>query len=231
MVLLFPYKFTPESDSLYHVLIRSFTTFTTTYIKPLLSLCSGIYFVKMTLIPNPLHKPATIWFTGLSGSGKSTIAQMLRKKLSEQNIHAYILDGDTLRRGLNADLGFSPEHRAENLRRVAEVARLMNDAGIVVIVALISPYVKDRAHAAQILGPAFHEVFVDASLETCMQRDPKGVYARFRAGEIKDLTGIDAPYQPPVNPALHLRTGNESAEASTQKVLNLVVHAISPHRE
>ena len=177
------------------------------------------------------HKPATIWLTGLSGSGKSTIARHLEWKLTEQNVHAFMLDGDNLRRGLNSDLGFSPDARAENIRRVAEVAKLMNDAGIVVVAAFISPYQNDRAMAANIIGAAFHEVFVDADLDTCMQRDPKGLYARYHAGQIKGLTGIDAPYEIPENPALHLHTGSESAEASTQKVFELVLDVIALHPE
>jgi len=168
------------------------------------------------------HKPATIWLTGLSGSGKSTIARILESGLMEKNIHVCILDGDHLRHGLNSDLGFSPDDRCENIRRTAEVARLMNDAGLVVIVALISPYRKDRVDAARIIGENFLEIYVDSGIETCRKRDPKGLYARFEAGMFTGMTGIDAPYEAPECPLLHLNTEEQTAEMSAKCVLELV---------
>jgi bifunctional enzyme CysN/CysC len=148
---------------------------------------------------------ATVWFTGLSGSGKSTIANAVAERLLEIGRPAYVLDGDNLRHGLNADLGFSAADRAENVRRVGEVARLMADAGLVVLVPVISPYRADRdrvrtAHDAA--GLRFVEIFVDTPLELCEQRDPKGLYAKARAGEVTGMTGIDDPYEPPLTPEL-----------------------------
>lgn len=172
------------------------------------------------------HKPATIWLTGLSGSGKSTIARLLELKLLDRNIHAYILDGDNLRHGLNSDLGFSPEDRCENIRRVSEVAKLMNDAGLVVIAAFISPYKKDREEAARIIGTNFMEVFVDADIETCKQRDPKGLYAKFAARKFTGLTGVDAPYEKPEQPVLHLKTEIESVDESAERLLALMCKII-----
>jgi bifunctional enzyme CysN/CysC len=149
----------------------------------------------------------TVWLTGLSGSGKSTIADAVAAGLLEDGIVAYVLDGDNVRHGLNADLAFSAEDRAENVRRVGEVARLMADAGLVVLVPVIAPYRADRdrvrtAHAAA--GLEFLEVFVDTPLDECERRDPKGLYRKARAGELRDFTGIDAPYEPPLSPELHL---------------------------
>jgi len=171
------------------------------------------------------HKPATIWLTGLSGSGKSTIAKLLEYKLIEQGVHAYVLDGDNLRHGLNSDLSFSPEDRCENIRRAAEVARLMNDAGLVVIAAFVSPYRKDREQARKTVGDGFLEVFVDADVETCRMRDPKGLYAKFDAGKFTGLTGVDAPYEVPEKPDLQLKTKEECVEESVEKVLK----AVMPH--
>jgi bifunctional enzyme CysN/CysC len=177
------------------------------------------------------HKPLTIWLTGLSGSGKSTIAKILESSLLKKNVQAFILDGDNLRHGLNSDLGFSPEERRENIRRAAEVAKLMNDAGIVVIAAFISPYKKNRELAARIIGDKFLEVFVDADLETCKKRDPKGLYAKSGAGRLSGLTGVDAPYEKPEKPSLHLRTGEERAEESAGKVLRIVLERIIHKRK
>jgi adenylyl-sulfate kinase len=146
-----------------------------------------------------------VWFTGLSGSGKSSIANAVAERLLEIGRPAYVLDGDNLRHGLNADLGFSAADRAENVRRVGEVARLMADAGLVVLVPVISPYRADRDRvrtAHDVAGLRFVEIFVDTPLELCEQRDPKGLYAKARAGEVTGMTGIDDPYQPPRSPEL-----------------------------
>jgi adenylyl-sulfate kinase len=150
----------------------------------------------------------TVWFTGLSGSGKSTLADATAIALHERGRAAYVLDGDNLRFGLNADLGFAPADRAENVRRVGAVARLMADAGLVVLVALISPYREDRDRIRADHEGAdlrFVEVFVDTPLDVCEQRDPKGLYARARAGEVREMTGVDHPYEAPLRPEVHLR--------------------------
>jgi bifunctional enzyme CysN/CysC len=149
----------------------------------------------------------TVWFTGLSGSGKSTIANEVAERLLETGRPAYLLDGDNVRHGLNADLGFSAADRTENVRRIGEVARLMADAGLVVLVPVISPYRVDRAGVRAMhdaAGLEFVEVFVDTPLELCEQRDPKGLYAKARAGELTGMTGIDDPYESPVDPELRL---------------------------
>jgi bifunctional enzyme CysN/CysC len=151
------------------------------------------------------QKPAIVWFTGLSGSGKSTVANLIEKRLTAEGKHAYILDGDNVRHGLNKDLGFTEEARVENIRRVAEVARLMADAGLIVLVSFISPFRNERRLAREIAGDiAFTEVYVDTPLEVCEARDPKGLYARARRGEIKNFTGIDSPFEPPESPEVVL---------------------------
>lgn len=165
---------------------------------------------------------ATVWFTGLSGSGKSTIAASLERLLIEVGQPAYLLDGDNLRHGLNADLGFSAADRGENIRRVGEVARLFADAGVVPLVPVISPYEADRQRAREIhqaVGLGFVEVFVDTPLELCESRDPKGLYARARAGEITGFTGVDDPYEPPTNPDLVLTPGHGDAAAQAMMVI------------
>ncbi len=151
------------------------------------------------------HKGAVLWFTGLSGSGKSTIANTVDHKLFEMGKHTFVLDGDNIRMGLNKNLGFSPEDRTENIRRIGEVSKLYTDAGILVMTAFISPYLEDRDQVREIMGDGeFIEVLVQASLETCEERDPKGLYKKARAGEIKGFTGIDAPYEAPEKPELVL---------------------------
>lgn len=153
------------------------------------------------------HAGCVIWLTGLSASGKSTIATELERELFQQGVQVCVLDGDNLRHGLCSDLGFSPEARRENIRRVGEVAKLFANAGLVCITAFISPYRSDRALARAIVPAGrFFEVHVNAPLSVCEQRDPKGLYARARAGELKDFTGISAPYEPPERPELELRT-------------------------
>ncbi|MDB5537854.1 MAG: adenylyl-sulfate kinase, partial [Devosia sp.] len=168
--------------------------------------------------------PQVVWFTGLSGSGKSSIANLIEKRLTAEGRHAYILDGDNVRHGLNKDLGFTEAARVENVRRVAEVARLMADAGLVVLVSFISPFAKERQLAREIAGDiAFTEIYVDTPLEVCEARDPKGLYARARAGEIKNFTGIDSPFEPPKTPdiVLHgaLNTPEELAEQLYAKLV------------
>ena len=168
------------------------------------------------------HRGAVVWLTGLSGAGKSTIARALEKELFRLSMHTYVLDGDNLRHGLNANLGFAPEDRAENIRRVSEVAKLMADAGTVVITSFISPYRADRTRARAIAlqaGAEFVEIFVDAPLAVCEQRDPKGLYQKARAGKLKGFTGIDAPYEPPDDPEIAVRTHEQTAEESVDQIL------------
>ncbi|CAK0769439.1 Sulfate adenylyltransferase subunit 1 / Adenylyl-sulfate kinase [uncultured Gammaproteobacteria bacterium] len=165
------------------------------------------------------HRGAVVWFTGLSGAGKSTLSAAVERKLFQQGRQVYVLDGDVLRKGINADLGFSPEDRAENIRRVGEVAALFADAGIIVLVALISPYRADRALARAAARGAFHEIHVAADLAACEQRDPKGLYARARRGEIADFTGVTAPYEPPEKPELVIDTASQPLADSVQSML------------
>jgi bifunctional enzyme CysN/CysC len=168
---------------------------------------------------------ATVWLTGLSGSGKSTVAAALGARLAARGLLAYTLDGDNLRHGLNGDLGFSAEDRAENVRRVAEVARLFADAGVVAIAPVISPYRAGREHARALheqAGLPFVEVFVDAPLDVCEARDPKGLYAKARAGELTGFTGVDDPYEPPLAPDLVLETASTSAEDAADAILTVL---------
>jgi bifunctional enzyme CysN/CysC len=168
------------------------------------------------------HRGAVVWLTGLSGSGKSTIAQALERELFIRAMHPYVLDGDNIRHGLNSNLGFAPEDRVENIRRVSEVAKLMADAGNVVITAFISPYRADRQRARAIAmegNAEFIEVFVDAPLEVCEERDPKNLYKKARAGQIREFTGIDAPYESPVDPEIVVQTNQQSVEESVASIL------------
>lgn len=160
------------------------------------------------------------WLTGLSAAGKTTLARQFHQRLCEQGIAAYVLDGDEVRLGLNADLGFSRADRAENTRRLGEVARLMADAGLVVIVAAISPYRDDRAKVSQRFAPdCFVEVFVDADLDTCARRDPKGLYRRARAAELGNLTGVNDPYEAPEHPALHINSMTDAVAHNADRLL------------
>jgi bifunctional enzyme CysN/CysC len=164
-----------------------------------------------------------LWFTGLSGAGKSTIANQVEQRLHALGRHTYLLDGDNVRHGLNRDLGFTAEDRVENIRRVAEVARLMVDAGLIVLVSFISPFRDERRMARDLFGAGdFAEVFVDTPIELCEQRDPKGLYAKARAGELRNFTGVDSPYEPPLEPELHLRTENESVDALARRVVEFL---------
>jgi adenylylsulfate kinase len=166
------------------------------------------------------HKGATIWLTGLSGSGKSTIAVDLEKRLAERGTRTYILDGDNIRHGLNKNLGFSPEDRTENIRRIGEVAKLFTDGGIVALTAFISPYRADRDQVRKIMADGdFIEVHVDCPVEVCEQRDVKGLYKKARAGEIKEFTGISAPYEAPEKAELTINTAGQSVEDSAKQIL------------
>lgn len=166
------------------------------------------------------HRGCTIWFTGLSASGKSTIANALEKALWERNVRSYVLDGDNIRHGLNKDLGFSPADRTENIRRIGEVAKLFTDAAVVVMTAFISPYRADRDQVRGLMANGdFVEVFVDAPLDVCEERDPKGLYKKARAGQVPEFTGISAPYEAPARPELTLNTGTESVERCVERLL------------
>lgn len=169
------------------------------------------------------QQPITIWLTGLSAAGKSTLAFALERELIDRGHACYVLDGDNVRHGLNRDLGFSPEDRTENIRRIAEVARLMNDAGLIVIAAFISPYRMDRAAARKIIGQEnFREVYVNTSLSVCESRDPKALYAKARAGKMAEFTGISSPYEEPEQPDLVIDTAHLSLDQSIASLLYLV---------
>ena len=164
--------------------------------------------------------PFVIWFTGLSGAGKSTIAGRLDERLHALGRHTYILDGDNLRQGLAKDLGFSPEDRTENIRRVAEVAKLMVDAGLIVIVAFISPFRADREMARGLMEPGeFVEAFIDTPLQVAEQRDPKGLYKRARRGELTQFTGIDSPYEPPESPDIRIDTTDGTPDQAVDRIV------------
>jgi bifunctional enzyme CysN/CysC len=167
------------------------------------------------------QKPCCVWFTGLSGSGKSTIANTVEKRLFAAGRHTYLLDGDNVRHGLNRDLGFTEADRAENIRRVAEVARLMVDAGLIVLVSFISPFRSERRFARSLFGDnEFIEVFVDTPIEECERRDVKGLYAKARSGQLPNFTGIASPYEPPEEPEVHLRTTSQSVDESADEVFS-----------
>ncbi|MDE6971180.1 MAG: adenylyl-sulfate kinase [Eubacterium sp.] len=165
------------------------------------------------------QKAAVIWLTGLSGSGKSTLANALEQQLAEKGRHTMLLDGDNVRFGLNRDLGFSKEDRVENIRRIAETARLMNDAGLIVLTSFISPYRNDRRIARQIIGDAFIEVYVSTSLEECEKRDVKGLYQAARKGEIAEFTGITSVYEEPEHPEIIIDTGKSDIRESVRELL------------
>ena len=166
------------------------------------------------------HEGVVVWFTGLSGSGKSTMAQLVERELFNRGCHCYLLDGDNMRHGLNRDLGFSPEDRTENIRRIGEVANLVRDAGLICLTAFISPYRADRRLArATCPAGSFLEVFCDCALEECERRDPKGLYRKARAGEILEFTGISAPYEAPEAAELVLRTDRHSPDECVEQVI------------
>ena len=170
------------------------------------------------------HPSLLIWFTGLSGSGKSTLANLLEIELHENDIRTYLLDGDSLRLGLNKDLGFSAEDRSENIRRISEVSKLMLDAGLITIAAFVSPFEKDRAMVQAIIGAEnYMEIFVDTSLDECMKRDVKGLYKKAVAGEIKEFTGISSPYEKPSNPTITIFTEKQTPEEALTIIMETVL--------
>jgi len=166
------------------------------------------------------QKAMCLWLTGLSGSGKSTLANQLERTLHQMGKHTYLLDGDNIRQHLNKDLGFTESDREENIRRISEVAKLMVDAGLIVIVAFISPYQRDRQSARALFNEGdFIEIYMDTPLEVCESRDEKGLYAKARAGQLANFTGISAPYEKPTNPEITIDSSKESLEASVEKIL------------
>ena len=169
------------------------------------------------------HKTYLIWFTGLSGSGKSTLANLVEIALHKKGLSTYILDGDNIRQGINKDLSFTPEDRTENIRRIAEISNLMLDAGVLTLAAFISPYIKDREGVKNIVKVEnFIEIYVNTSLEECERRDVKGLYKKARAGEVKNMTGISAPYEAPVNPDLEVITDGSSIEENVKTILEFI---------
>ncbi|MDX2360040.1 MAG: adenylyl-sulfate kinase [Crocinitomicaceae bacterium] len=179
---------------------------------------------------NKGHSSFLIWFTGLSGSGKSTIANEVEKVLFTSGIDTYTLDGDNVRQGLNKDLSFNEEDRTENIRRIAEVANLMVDAGTVVLAAFISPFEKDRQSIRAIVGPEnYFEVYVSTPISTCEKRDVKGLYAKARKGEISSFTGIDSPYEEPLTPDVRINTADTSVEEATQIILKKIEQKLKNH--
>lgn len=173
------------------------------------------------------HQSFVLWFTGLSGSGKSTIANKVEAALFERQKHVYSLDGDNIRSGINKGLGFTKEDRKENLRRIAEVAKLFVDAGHISVAAFVSPLASDRALVESIIGEKdFIEIFIDTSLEECERRDVKGLYEKARAGKIKNFTGIDAPYEAPQKPAIHIKTEEKTVDQAVEEILNYIDNLI-----
>lgn len=170
------------------------------------------------------HNSFLIWFTGLSGSGKSTIANQLEIELFKKGIKTYSLDGDNIRKGINKDLSFTPKDRTENIRRIAEIANLMIDAGLVVLASFVSPYKKDRENIKNVVKDVnFVEVFVNTSLEECEKRDVKGLYKKARAGEIKNMTGLTSPYEAPENPDIEIKTEEETVESAVNKIYQYII--------
>ena len=167
------------------------------------------------------QKPVVLWFTGLSGSGKSTIANAVESKLLPRSKHSYLLDGDNVRYGLNKDLGFSDADRIENIRRIGEVAKLFVDSGCIVLTAFISPFISDRQQVRALFDDdQFLEIFIDTPIEVCEQRDPKGLYKKARAGEIKNFTGIGSEYESPLSPDIHVKTVNRTVDECAQYIVN-----------
>ena len=169
------------------------------------------------------HKAYLLWFTGLSGSGKSTLANLVEMELHKKGLSTYILDGDNVRQGINKDLSFAPKDRSENIRRIAEISNLMLDAGVVTLAAFVSPYIEDREAVKQIVGlDKFIEIYVNTSLELCESRDVKGLYKKARAGEIKNMTGISAPYQAPTHPDIEIITDGQTIQESLAVIMQFL---------
>ncbi len=169
------------------------------------------------------QKPFVLWFTGLSASGKSTIANIVEHKLFEMNLNTYLLDGDNVRHGLNNDLGFDEKSRVENIRRIGEVSKLFTDAGLIVLTAFISPFISDRELVKNLFDDGiFLEVFIDTPLDVCEQRDPKGMYKKARNGIIKNFTGISSPYEPPINPDIHIKNDDIELHQACDQVINFL---------
>ena len=178
------------------------------------------------------HQPLLLWFTGLSGSGKSTIANCVEKELQNNNIHTYTLDGDNIRKGLNSDLTFSKEDRKENIRRIAETAHLMIDAGLVVLAAFVSPYRLDRDHIRNVVGHnKMIEIYINTSIEECERRDVKGLYKKARKGEIKNMTGISAPYEPPLNPDIQINTEETTVIEAARQIIKFINQKLTLQNE
>lgn len=166
------------------------------------------------------QKGVVLWFTGLSGSGKSTVASSLEKRLHDMGKLTYTLDGDNVRHGLNSDLGFSDEDRVENIRRIGEISKLFVDAGVITIATFVSPFREDRQKVRDLLGKDFVEIYIDCPIEVCEKRDPKGIYKKARAGEIKHFTGIDSPYESPINPEIVVSTHLNTLDECVDKLVN-----------
>jgi len=169
------------------------------------------------------HNSYLLWFTGLSGSGKSTLANLVEMELHKKGLSTYILDGDNVRQGINKDLSFAPKDRSENIRRIAEISNLLLDAGVVTLAAFVSPYIKDREAVKQIVGPDnVIEIYVNTSLAACERRDVKGLYKKARTGEIKNMTGVSAPYQPPLNPNIEVVTDGQTIQQSVTVIMQFL---------
>lgn len=178
------------------------------------------------------HNSFLMWFTGLSGSGKSTIANKVEELLFQKGIKTYTLDGDNIRKGLNSDLTFAPEDRTENIRRIAETANLMIDAGLVVLAAFVSPYKKDRENIKTIVKDVnFVEIYINTSVEECERRDVKGLYKKARAGEIKNMTGISSPYEAPENPDIEIQTEKESVDEAVNRIVKFITPKLELNNE
>tara|TARA_B100001057_G_scaffold168924_1_gene169713 strand:+ start:3740 stop:4342 length:603 start_codon:yes stop_codon:yes gene_type:complete len=178
------------------------------------------------------HQPLLLWFTGLSGSGKSTIANCVEQELHKNSIHTYTLDGDNIRKGLNSDLSFSPEDRTENIRRIAETAYLMMDAGLVVLAAFVSPYRNDRDHVRNVVGHNnMIEIYIKTSVEECERRDVKGFYKKARKGEIKNMTGISAPYESPLHADIQINTEEITVIEAARQIITFINPKLILHNE